>query len=203
MSVKSTKLSIKSRSYADDKKTVTDNINYVNPTISNGTAIELAQRLNALTKNSYKSTEKIDTTELDTLTPERSIVISTTHWDNAQNANVVTPISNTSNEVTAKVTSADSAFTIAVRLTNMTLTGNYAPYWRDVTCSDSTVQVNFPRLSYYTEDFATASLQKVWGMDLEAKPTKPCTITGTICIPPSDDYDGYERTLTYTLEERT
>lgn len=202
MSVKSTKLSIKSRSYADDKKTVTDNINYVNPTISNGTAIELAQHINALTKNSYQSTEKIDTTELDTLTPQRSIVIAATHWESAQNANVVTGIG-TANELTAKVTSADSAFNIAVRLTDMLLTGNYAPYWRDVTCSDDTVKVGFPRLSYYTEDYATAGLHKNWGMDLEVKPTKPCTITGTICIPPSDDYDGYERTLTYTLEERT
>lgn len=65
MSAKSTKLSIKSTSYADEKKTVTDNINYVNPNISNNTAIELAQRLSALTKNSYKSTEKIETTELE------------------------------------------------------------------------------------------------------------------------------------------
>lgn len=62
-----TKLSIKSTSYADSKKTVTDTINYVNPNISNATALELAQRLNALTNNSYKQTEKIQTTELDSI----------------------------------------------------------------------------------------------------------------------------------------
>lgn len=62
-----TKLSIKSTNYADDKKTVTDTINYVNPNISNATALELAQRLNALTNNSYQRTEKIQTTELDSI----------------------------------------------------------------------------------------------------------------------------------------
>lgn len=64
------KLSIKSSNYYDDKKTVTDTINYVNPNLDNSKALELAQRLNALTLNSYRSTNKIETTELDSIIPK-------------------------------------------------------------------------------------------------------------------------------------
>lgn len=63
-----TKLSVKSASYLDDKKTVTNTINYINPNLSDEKALELGQRMNALTLNTYKSTSKIETTELDTST---------------------------------------------------------------------------------------------------------------------------------------
>lgn len=75
-----TKLAIKSKSYADDKKTVTNTINYVNPNISNETALTLAQRFNALTKNSYQSTEKIETTEIDNVIKADRILTSSTLW---------------------------------------------------------------------------------------------------------------------------
>lgn len=63
-----TKLSIKSKDPYN--KNVTDTINYVNPNISRNTALELAQKINALTNNSYQQTEKIETTELDSMIPK-------------------------------------------------------------------------------------------------------------------------------------
>lgn len=71
-----TKLTIKSTSYADDKKTVSNTINYVNPNLDNSTALELAQRMNALTLNTYKSTDKIETIELDSIIPKADRTLS-------------------------------------------------------------------------------------------------------------------------------
>lgn len=54
----------------DQLKKVTDNITYVNPNINNDVALQLAQKVNALTNNTYESTERTDVTELDSYTPK-------------------------------------------------------------------------------------------------------------------------------------
>ena len=61
-----TNLRIKSISNEDGKSTVTDNITYVNPNLSDANAKLLAMKINALTKNAYDTTERIDTRDLDT-----------------------------------------------------------------------------------------------------------------------------------------
>lgn len=48
----------------NNKKT-SNTINYVNPSISNNTALELAQRINALTNDTYQSTTRVDKEEID------------------------------------------------------------------------------------------------------------------------------------------
>lgn len=62
MSTKQTNLIITSTS--SDNKKVSNTISYVNPNISNNTALELTSRIAALTNDSYLSTERVDRTEL-------------------------------------------------------------------------------------------------------------------------------------------
>lgn len=57
---------------ANNKK-VSNNITYVNPNISNNTAVELAQRISALSSDSYQSTTRVDKTNVDTTKPARTI----------------------------------------------------------------------------------------------------------------------------------
>lgn len=62
MSTKQTNLIITST--GSDNKKVSNTISYVNPNISNNTALELTGRIAALTTDSYLSTERVDRTEL-------------------------------------------------------------------------------------------------------------------------------------------
>lgn len=67
----STKTDIIINSFNADNKKTSDTISYVNPDISNNVALELAQRINSLTDNTYSSTERVDRTELGTIKPAR------------------------------------------------------------------------------------------------------------------------------------
>ena len=44
----------------------TTNINYANPEAQNSTLLQLATKMNALTRNTYSKSDKVDTTNLDT-----------------------------------------------------------------------------------------------------------------------------------------
>lgn len=66
----------------NNKKT-SNTINYVNPSISNNTALELAQRINALTNDTYQSTTRVDKEEIDSSIKRQRNITAITYLSGA------------------------------------------------------------------------------------------------------------------------
>ena len=62
-----TDLTITSTSHSDANKKVTNKVNYVNPNITNQQAVTLANMFVDLTKDTYQSTTRTDTSDCDTV----------------------------------------------------------------------------------------------------------------------------------------
>lgn len=62
-----TDLTITSTSHSDANKKVTNKVNYVNPNITNQQAVTLANMFTDLTKDTYQSTTRTDTSDCDTV----------------------------------------------------------------------------------------------------------------------------------------
>lgn len=62
-----TDLTITSTNHNDASKKVTNKVNYVNPNITNQQAVTLANMFADLTKDTYQSTTRTDTTDCDTI----------------------------------------------------------------------------------------------------------------------------------------
>lgn len=184
-----TSLSIKSRSYADDKKTVTDNISYVNPNISNATALELAQRLNAFTKNSYQTTNRIDTTELTggktpiTLTKITAANISFDVVDNVANITLTT----------AQLTNSNQFIVI----TSGTFVGNMndIPKWTSTTSEMR--QFHWAGTGLPTDNNNRLSCY------IYLNETGPQQGTGHLYVPESESFGELNLDINFTITEET
>jgi len=185
-----TSLSIKSRSYADDKKTVTDNISYVNPNISNATALELAQRLNALTKNSYWTANRIDTTELTggkTPITITSISVANTNFELVNNVANVT--------LTTAQLNSYGAFGVVVGGTFVSAI-NDMPKWESTTSEMR--QINWSAAGTGTGN----NNRLICTIYLTAGKVAQ-TGTGHLYVPESDSFGELNIDINYTITEET
>lgn len=195
-----TKLTIKSRSYADDKKTVSNTINYVNPNISNQTALQLAQRINALTLNSYKSTDKIETTELDSIIPKgartfNSFTYTKTVDGTAQSIEV--PADGIINITTSEIRNKQINFTIG-----MTFDGE-APEMEDVS---STSNANLAQISYawlgYSSQINNWSIIFATHADYgQRQDITAGVISFNLHFDETDEFAAYNKSITVNITE--
>lgn len=78
------RVDVKLKAKDPNNETTTTTISYVNPEASNSAMKQFAQKLNALTRNTYSESDKIETTNLDTApdsgqqTPTLTLVAETT-----------------------------------------------------------------------------------------------------------------------------
>lgn len=183
-----TKLSIKSTNYADEKKTVTDTINYVNPNISNATALELAQRLSALTMNSYKSTEKIETTELDSIIPKAQRTVSQVVLRKAINQSPTLNLTLENDKYICTISKAEYTLNAAFALSIAT-TGNLNP-------------ITLPKFTLENATFADYFIASNLSVQYKINFTEEATlITGTVKFPEDSTYEELTINLEITLTE--
>lgn len=179
----------------DQLKKVTDNITYVNPNISNDVALQLAKKVNALTNNTYESTERTDVTELDNYTPKPNRHIGkifyttksgTLRFQNIYSGetSVTVPVSDLA------VSDGRSIFSIAV-YTALTA----VPQLFDIESTIGTwTQSNAPTFNYNNGD-------SYMGRKLECDQliTEPMTFAFTIHIDESPNYAEYNFRVTVNV----
>lgn len=185
-----TSLSIKSKSYADDTKTVTDNISYVNPNISNATALELAQRLNALTKNSYQTANRIDTTELTggkTPITITSILVANTNIDVVDNVANVT--------LTTAQLNSYGAFGVVVGGTFVS-SMNEMPIWESTTSDMRQFNWSASGTGTGNNNRLTCTIYLTAGKVAQQG-------TGHLYVPESDSFGELNLDINYTITEET
>lgn len=199
-----TNLRIKSISNADGKSTVTDNITYVNPNLSDANAKLLAMKINALTLNAYDTTERIDTRDLDSDSKlDYSTSISTTKLNTSTGTNDFGAIADDVTSVNLNVTPLASGGTINVRLRNLTQFIN--PYYTEITVNSAEGTVENRMIGYCTDSFQTTNMRLLWTMDLTLIGTFAAGDSITVKIKVNEDstHNAWERTLTYNLIEWT
>ena len=197
-----TNLRIKSISNADGKSTVTDNITYVNPNLSDANAKLLAMKVNALTLNAYETTERIDTRDLDSDSKaDYNAVISTTQMDASTGTNGFGAIANDASSVDINVAPYASGGTINVRLRNLTQFIN--PYYAEITVNSAEGTVENRMIGYCTDTFQTTNMRLLWTMDLTLVGTFAAGDSITVNIKVNEDstHNAWERTLTYRFVE--
>lgn len=197
-----TNLRIKSISNADGKSTVTDNITYVNPNLSDANAKLLAMKINALTLNAYETTERIDTRDLSTDSKiDYNVDLKTTSMNASTGASEVVVISTDINSVNLNVNALPSNNTIVVSLRG--LTPYTAPYYSELTVTSAEGTVINRAANYWTDDTPTTSARRTWTLDLILGGTFVAgdSFSYTIKVNEDSTHNPYTRTLTYRFVE--
>lgn len=180
-----TNLRIKSISNADDKTKVIDNITYVNPNLSDANAKLLAMKINALTKNAYDTTERIDTRDLDTDSKtDRTLTLKIQDAQTSTTANVPLDLSQdtfdiplsyiqTSNTSTAMTLGVPADDTSKLFLSNLT---GASLQWNQLT-------------------YITSYTGYSWRFNYE-QITEPFTVSFTLALPNNNLYNAWEKSIT-------
>jgi len=162
----SVKLTLKATDSSN--KTVTTTISNVNPESTNTELMTTAQMLNALTRNVYDSTDKVETTNLDTATDKttRTFTVSAasksyasdfsgTDWKEMANA-VIFTYSGDDNPIVPLDELKDAEFTVKIRSTNNN--NEFAAFFSHSAYTEPTLPVTFTFTVPETETYTAASV---------------------------------------------
>lgn len=201
MPAKSTSIVINALGGTDGKTKVKNTISYVNPAISDSVALELGQRVSALTTDSYQTTNRVDTIELDTASNPHPI---TELWmfTNAGGA-AKTTISLDTKTLALRtnqflVSSAPEGFLYRIPFFVTTPYDGSAPV---VTGSSTDSQTEFIYYgNAYNFDYSTDARQRnAWSIEFRFSQLVAQTITLHVKLPRSDTYSETEFDLTFNI----
>lgn len=182
-----TDLTINVLNNVSGKKT-TNKISYVNPNISNTQAVTLANMITDLTKDTYHSTTRTDTTDCDnsiTLNPELHYVCKN---ESGEYVSPTIPTSGVINILTSRV----YAQTLTITIGNV---GNIAmPHILNLTDSDTTNPVQMTETKLSSSGWWTISFQTSPKSDITAR-----TVNLTLHFDDTTQYDAYNKTITFNI----
>ena len=179
-----------------DGKKVTDNINYVNPNISDANALLFAQKINALTNNTYASADRTDKRELNSTSPR----VFTTKYGITGNA-TTTFEGNTINLTTSQCSAARVGSYYRFFLGFFPFTEGYLPF---VECDSSAgIQITCSTVSYPSSRWANGGISiQVVTEDYESEQTiQPQSINVKVTFPAWGNYDEWSETFTLNITE--
>lgn len=180
-----TNLRIKSISNADDKTKVIDNITYVNPNLSDANAKLLAMKINALTKNAYDTTERIDTRDLDT--------------DSKTDRTLTLKIQNTQTGTTANVPLDLSQDTFNIPLNYIQTSNLSTAMSLGVPANDTSrlfiSDLTGASLQWTQITYSTAYTSYSWRCVYE-QITEPFTMSFKLTLPDNNLYNAWEKSIT-------
>lgn len=180
-----TNSAISIESLNNDNKKVTNKISYVNPNLSNAKALELAQKIAALTTDSYQKADRIDTTNLDATYRQRNPTIKIA-GKTLTNNTVRIGFSELQWSTSANLFGLGP--TISTELSNKQPT--VLPDFVDITSSNPDTQFKISSVNWYN------NYQNVWSFGggptgANADDKKEVTFTFHIEIPEGDGFDYY------------
>lgn len=183
-----TNLRIKSTSSFDGKSTVTDTISYVNPNLSDANAKLLAQRINALTKNSYKETDRIDTRNLDSVVILPRSISFKVNYQDYDGTLARVPLS--------AVTSTNSGRTFVI---NTSIISNDSVAWAsympifDNFIGPEGVDLYCWQLETHQQSATSPSSKFQWTINIGMSVKQAMTISYDITIPAAGSYDSFNQ----------
>lgn len=181
-----TNLRIKSISNADGKSTVTDNITYVNPNLSDANAKLLAMKINALTLNAYDTTERIDTRDLDTDSKtDRTLTLK------IQNAQTSTSAAN----VTLDLSQDTFDIPLSYIQTSSTSSGMSLGVPANETSRLFLSNLTGASLQWNQLNYNTTYTSFSWRFTYE-QITEPFTVSFTLNLPNNNLYNAWEKSIT-------
>lgn len=181
-----------------DGKKVRNNITYVNPEISNSNALILAQKISSFTTDTYKSSERVDVTDLDSLTPRpvtkigynKQIGGSATYWfSDPDNPTVSIPVANfpiTNSKAEALITIV-TPLDVAPIVEDLAFTGEGTFQFIDMV---------------YGSEVAPVYEQLRWRLFIRSNAAPEVgVLTFKVSFPTSNLYDNWSRNFTFNITE--
>lgn len=176
-------------------KKVTDNINYVNPNISDAVALQLAQKINALTDNTYENTERTDKRDLEDLIPR---TFTTIRYGFGNSATIDMPNDFIINCKTTDWVQTDGRFPCQFRFktnTNAFIVPRFTELYSSIGIElyQNSAQYYYPDANWSPD---------MWIINFNTEPLEtmqPQIITATLNFPAQGNYDEWEQTITFNV----
>lgn len=193
-----TKTTITINSTNDGKK-VTDNINYVNPNISDANALLLAQKINALTNNTYASTDRTDKRNLSDITPRTFTDIRYGFTGNPNKALPDDGIINCLTTDWSRIISGNTGY-YAFNLRFWGVEDPVVPTWEFSSNGDT---------AWHTNSFSYGYPTSRWSIDMvnvglcteDMDAMVPQTLTAKLTFPATANFDEWSKTFTIIITE--
>lgn len=186
MSTKQTNLTISAT--GPDNKKVSNTISYVNPNLSNATALEFAKKINALTKNSYQSTEKVDRIDLDTAILNRRDPTIRIASKNLENNLARIGLSELTWNASRSMFQVNVTISTGVDANQIPAVN---PDFINITSSDPNINFICSTFTWYKGNNVNAWYMTVGYAASSSDDKQPVTFTFQIQIPAGDGYDIY------------
>lgn len=184
-----TKTNIIINSLDANNKKVSNTISYVNPNISNNVAVELAQRIASLTNDSYSSAERVDRTEITSVTKTPT----TFSAFKIQNQDATVDGDNVSITLTVNQTGSGGYIDLTF-VTNSMNEWQSFPKWQSNTSAFITLQWSIVYSGSGQQNQIRVRIIPTAGKVAQ-------TITGILTLPETNSYEKKDLNITITLTE--
>lgn len=184
----------------DTDKTVTNTVSYVNPNLDDTKAKELAQRLANFSTDSYVKTDRIDTKNLDTETKyQRALTVL--QYQSGNNTFTNVPEGNTINITKSQIYASSAGATFALRF--RTQEQEVFPVVEMASSIETTIKRTTETFTNPDVSWSNANTWLITTIadGVTAQDIQPQTISATITLPATDNYEEFSFTVNWVITE--